>query len=285
MATQRGAAHVPGVSSRSQLVNWPSWSPVGGERQGQEAKPRPGSLDGRQQLVDHTRRLVGMHRRQGPASLPTAPPSLPEGSLLEEDGVASLRVAERVSLRQLSAGGWRLPVRLPQPLALASRSQTERQQPQDTQERHAAEAATAPEGLLHPPPRHESYYLDSQVSNLSFRPAAFAPNLHSRRCRGSRAADRSGPIVDGVRQREEERQKRQQPRQVPQKKSRSPRVSQGRADVGQPSTVTERMAQNWTHNMTSGKRLQIHCHEVCAVRERVVNARFISHRSSGIGMK
>lgn len=105
--------------------------------------------------MDHTRCLVGVHRRQGPTSLPAAPPSLPEGSLLEEDGVASLLVAESIFLRQLSLGCWLLPLCLPQPLALASRSQTDRQQPQDTQETHAAAAATAPDGLLHPPPRHE----------------------------------------------------------------------------------------------------------------------------------
>lgn len=120
-----------------------------------ETQPRPGPLDGRQQLVDHARCLVGMHRCQGPTSLPAAPPSLPEASLLEEDGVASLLVAERVSLRQLSPGCWLLSsLRLPQPLASASRSQTDRQQPQDTQRTHPAAAAAAPDGLLHPP-RHE----------------------------------------------------------------------------------------------------------------------------------
>lgn len=122
-----------------------------------EAKPWPGPLclDGRQQLMDHTRCLVCMHRCQGPTSLPAAPPSLPEGSLLEEDSVASILVAERVFLRQLNTGCWLLSRRLPQPLASASRSQTDHQQPQDTQETHGAAAATAPDGLLHPPPRHE----------------------------------------------------------------------------------------------------------------------------------
>lgn len=105
--------------------------------------------------MDHTRCLVGMHGRQGPTSLSAAPPSLPEGSLLEEDSVASLLVAECISLRQLSPGVRLLPLRLPQPLALAPRSQTDRQQPQDTQETHDAAAAAAPDGLLHPPPRHE----------------------------------------------------------------------------------------------------------------------------------
>lgn len=122
-----------------------------------EAKPGPGTLrlDSRQELVDHTRCLVGMHRCQGPTSLPAAPPSLPEGSLLEEDAVASILVAESVSLGQLSSGCWLLPLRLLQPLAAAFRSQTDHQQPQDTQETHAAAAAAAADGLFHPPPRHE----------------------------------------------------------------------------------------------------------------------------------
>lgn len=37
------------------------------------------------------------------------------------------------------------------------------------------------------------------------------------------------------------------------------RVLQGRADVGQALTVTERMAQNWTHNMTYRKRDLMRC--------------------------
>lgn len=120
-----------------------------------EAKPRLGPLDGKKQLMDHGRCLVGVHRRQGAASLPTAPAGLPEVSLLEEDSIASLLVAKRVSLRQLTARRRLLRPRLPQPLALASRSQTDHQQPQGTQERHAAAAAAAPDGLLHPPPRHD----------------------------------------------------------------------------------------------------------------------------------
>lgn len=107
--------------------------------------------------MDHTGCLLRVHRPKRPTSLPAAPPGLPEGFLLEKNGIASLWVADGVLLVQLGSGGWLLSLLLPQPLALASRGQTNSQQPQDTQESHAAAAAVATVTtvqLLHPPQRH-----------------------------------------------------------------------------------------------------------------------------------
>lgn len=106
-----------------------------------------------QQLMDHTCCLKVMHRCQGATSLPAAPPSLSEGSLLEEDSIASLLMADSITLCQIT-DCWRLPrVRLPQLLALVSRGQTNCHQPQDTEKTHAAATAAAPDSL-HPPPRY-----------------------------------------------------------------------------------------------------------------------------------
>ena len=116
-----------------------------------EAKSQPAALhlDVRQQLVNHGCRLVSVHCCQGPASFPTAPSSLSEGSLLEEDSVTSVRVADCIFLCELDFGV--LGLGLPQPLASALRSQAD-QQPQHPQKTHAA--AAAPGGLLHPLPIH-----------------------------------------------------------------------------------------------------------------------------------
>lgn len=133
---------------------WPTgWAlPRGSVQPDPEAKSQPAALhlDARQQLVNHACHLASVHCCQGPASFPAAPSGLSEGSLLEEDSVTSVRVADCIFLRELNFG--LLSVCLPQPLALVLISQAD-QQPQHPQETHAA-AAAAPDGLLHPPPIH-----------------------------------------------------------------------------------------------------------------------------------
>lgn len=148
-----------------------------------EAKPLPGALrlDARQQLVNHARRPVGVHRGQGPASFAAAPSGLPEGPLLEEDGVTSVRVADCVSLCELDPR--LLAVRLPQPLASAPGGRAH-QQPQRAQEPRAA--AAAPAALLHPPPIHlgqssaniqgSTLNLQQEINNSVLLQTNFAPD-------------------------------------------------------------------------------------------------------------
>lgn len=120
-----------------------------------EAKSLPGALclDARQQLMNYSCRLLSMHCCQGPASFPATPSSLSEGSLLEEDSVTSVWVADCIFLCKLNSS--LLSLCLPQPLASALSSQTA-QEPQHTQETRAA-AVAAPAAFLHPPPIHLGY--------------------------------------------------------------------------------------------------------------------------------
>lgn len=74
--------------------------------------------------------------------------------------------------------------------------------------------------------------------------------LTYRRRRGSQAADGGGTVHEGVCEREEQHQKQQESHQVREEQSRTVRVVQGGADVRQALAVTERMAQDWTRNVT-----------------------------------
>lgn len=111
-------------------------------------------LDGWQQLVDDSRSFLVINRRQGPSALPAAAPSLPERLLLEEDSVTSFLVTDSIALHKRNFLCWLLPLCFPQPLSSASRSQTDRQQPQHAQNTHPAATAAASDDCLHPP-RHE----------------------------------------------------------------------------------------------------------------------------------
>lgn len=109
-----------------------------------DPEPEPGSSRGLelvQQVMDHTRLRVVVHRGQSPALLPAAPPGLPEWFLLEKHSVASFFVAQGIPLSELSGGTV---------LTQTSRGQTQQQEPSQTQEGETA-AATAG---LHLPPQY-----------------------------------------------------------------------------------------------------------------------------------